>query len=516
EPIDRFHWSYHAHPDDVPELARRFGRVLAGSSEEYEVRLRGPDGGHSVVRGVVVPVRDGDDVVGIFGVGLDVTEEEAAQRELEVQRRYFADLFEGSPEGIVLLEAETDRVLRVNEEFLRLFGYESDEVRGANLNDLIVPPELDREGHELNRAARTGGLVRAETVRRRKDGSLVEVSVLARRLDIPGKAPELYGIYRDISDRKETERALREREEELRHAQRLEAVGKLAGGVAHDFNNLLTVINGHARFALEQTDGDGPIVHDLMEIEKAGTRAAALTQQLLAYSRRQILNPQRLDPNVVVRELQGMLRRLIGEHIRVRTALTDEDVRVHVDRGQLEQVLINLVVNARDAMPDGGTLTLRTGILTLPSGDRRVRLWGVEPGTYIRLQVADTGAGMDGDTLDRAFEPFFTTKPQGKGTGLGLSTVFGIVKQSGGHIILESEPGAGTTCEVLLPVTGPAAHDCADSAPDPDEPSARGTILVVEDEDAVRELTVKILERDGCEVLAADGGARTEPWRGEP
>jgi two-component system cell cycle sensor histidine kinase/response regulator CckA len=332
--------------------------------------------------------------------------------------------------------------------------------------------------------------------------------VLARVIAVPGEPPQLYGIYRDISDRKQTEEALREREEELRHAQKLEAVGKLAGGVAHDFNNLLTVINGHARFALETMQTDHPLRSDLLEIEKAGTRAAGLTQQLLAYSRRQVLHPQVLEPNGVIQEVEAMLRRLIGEHIRVETRLSDADVRIRADRGQLEQVLVNLVVNARDAMDAGGTLTLQTDVRTIAEGDPRIQRWEIEPGRFVRIRVADTGVGMDADTVDQAFEPFFTTKDRGKGTGLGLATVFGIVKQSGGHVTLGSRPGIGTVCDVFIPCTDAATLELPTARTEDVAAGPRGTILVVEDEAAVRSLTVKVLERSGCTVLSAENGVR--------
>ncbi len=495
-------------PGAMDQARAVFAAVMAGESTEYEITARNGQGEPVEIRGVSVPIFEKGEVVAGFGIALDVTEQTRVKRELEVQRRYFADLFEASPEGIVLVDAETDSVLRVNSEFTRMFGYTAEEAVGRNLNDLIVPPELQREGSQLNLAAREGGRLRTETVRCHKDGTPVDVSVLARSLPIPGEREQLYGVYRDIGDRIETERTLREREEELRHAQKLEAVGKLAGGIAHDFNNLLTVINGHARFALDGISAEDPLQQDLLEIEKAGTRAASLTQQLLAYSRRQVLHPQMLDPNAIVLEVNGMLRRLIGEHIRVETRLTQEDVRVRADRGQLEQVLMNLVVNARDAMPDGGTITLETDALTLEPDDPRIGRWQVTAGRFVRIRVSDTGTGMDATTLAHAFEPFFTTKEQGKGTGLGLATVFGIVKQSGGHVLAESEPGQGTRCDVILPhveVTAPVgvAGSAAEIAVDPPQ----GTILVVEDEAAVRKLAVRVLERAGCTVLAAENGA---------
>lgn len=480
-----------------------------GGSATEELDLRNAVGEPIRVSASVEPIRFGSRSVGAVIVARDIRERLQTERELEVQRRYFADLFESSPEGIVLVEAETNRVRRINREFTRLFGYTAEEAVGERLNDLIVPEDQVGEAEELDGRARGGVRVKTETVRRRRDGSAVEVSVLARNLQIPGEPFQLYGVYRDITDRKETERALQEREEELRHTQKLEAVGKLAGGVAHDFNNLLTVINGHARFALEKVGEADGVREDLVEIEKAGTRAAALTQQLLAYSRRQVLHPQVLDPNAVIRDLQGMLKRLIGEHIRVETRLTERELRVRADRGQLEQVLINLVVNARDAMPDGGSLTLETDAMELPPSDDRIERWEVRPGPFVRLRVVDTGVGMDAQTLERAFEPFFTTKAPGKGTGLGLATVFGIVKQSGGHIRVRSVPGAGTVCEVVLPeVEGTPTSEAPETGRAREDRPAGGTVLVVEDEAAVRRLAVRVLERDGYVVLAAENGAR--------
>ena len=496
-------------PDFVDEAMEVFRTALDGQAREYELAVVHAGGDVRRIRGVAMPIHgDTGDVLGVSGVALDITGAARVKRELEVQRQYFADLFETSPEGIVLVEARTDVVIRVNEEFTRLFGYTAEEAAGRNLNDLIVPEDRKDEGIRMNRAAREDGRVWTETVRQRKDGSLVEVSVLARNLEIPGEPQQLYGVYRDISDRKETERALREREEELRHAQKLEAVGKLAGGIAHDFNNLLTVINGHARFALDGLEEGSALEADMLEIEKAGVRAAALTQQLLAYSRRQVLHPQILDPNVVVLETHGMLRRVIGEHIKVETHLTPDDVRVRADRGQLEQVLMNLVVNARDAMPEGGTLTLETELITLEPGDPRTTRWEVAAGTFVRIGVADTGVGMDQDTLAQAFEPFFTTKELGKGTGLGLATVFGIVKQSGGHVEARSRMGEGTSCDVFLPrIRADVPRATAEGREETDRTEG-GVVLLAEDEAAVRKLAARVLEREGFTVLAAENGAR--------
>jgi two-component system, cell cycle sensor histidine kinase and response regulator CckA len=505
-------------PEALEAAGKVFRGALAGEPREYELDVVASSGARKTLRGVSLPVIEDGQVTAVFGVALDVTEEARAKRALEVQRRYFAELFESSPEGIVILDHHR-RVVRTNGEFTRLFGYTQEEAEGCRIEDLVIPEGRLEESLGLIDAVADGGTVRSETVRQRKDGSLVEVSVLARQVQIPGEAPQTYGVYRDISDRKATERKLREREEELRHAQKLESVGQLAGGVAHDFNNLLTVINGHARLVLDTLDGDHPAQADLQEIERAGVRAASLTQQLLAFSRRQVLRPEVLDLNLVVADLERMLRRLIGSHITLETRLVRGGARVLADRGQIDQVIINLVVNARDAMPDGGTLIIQSEPARLEPRDPEPAAWGVEPGDYVRLAVADTGVGMTEEVLARAFDPFFTTKDRGKGTGLGLATVFGIVKQSGGHVTAHSKPGEGARICVYLPATarmpgqGPdltvASPISAQAEPTAaDEPSAPvPTVLVVEDEAPVRRLAVRVLERHGYRVLSAHDGA---------
>jgi len=302
--------------------------------------------------------------------------------------------------------------------------------------------------------------------------------------------------------RARTEDALRQSEAQLRQAQKMEAIGLLAGGVAHDFNNLLTVIDGNIEAALEAST-TAEAQADLTEARKAARRAAQLTRQLLAFSRRQLLAPRPVILNAIVEDMLPMVRRLIGEDIAVASDLSPEAGHVLVDPGQLEQVLLNLVVNARDAMPDGGVVTVATRLAAPP--DRLRHLVPPASGRWVHLRVADTGTGMDAETQARVFEPFFTTKPAGKGTGLGLATVYGIIKQSGGFIDCESAPGAGAAFTVLLPPCAPPAP-APRAEPRPAAQPGTGTILLVEDEDGVRRVASRALVRAGYTVLEAASG----------
>jgi PAS domain S-box-containing protein len=315
--------------------------------------------------------------------------------------------------------------------------------------------------------------------------------------DADGRVVRVIGVTQDITAR-------RQLEEQFRQAQKMEAFGQLAGGIAHDFNNLLTVINGYTDLLLQSVPPDDAHHALLTEINRAGERAAGLTAQLLAFGRRAVLEPRVIDPNAAVAEMGAMLRRLIGENLALTTALDPGVSRVRVDPGQFGQVLMNLAVNARDAMPGGGRLTLETRDVHLDPAHTRAHP-GVAPGRYVRTTVSDTGAGMTDAVKARIFEPFFTTKGVGKGTGLGLATVYGIIKQSGGHVEVESEVGVGTTFRVYLPaVAGPAA-----AAPAGPRAVAGGreTVLLVEDQDDVREFTRRALESYGYAVVAAaDGG----------
>jgi nitrogen-specific signal transduction histidine kinase len=306
------------------------------------------------------------------------------------------------------------------------------------------------------------------------------------------------GSFIDITERKKLE-------ERLRQSQKMESVGRLAGGIAHDFNNLLTVITGYSELMLSQLEERSPLVKEVEEIKRAGERASSLTQQLLAFSRRQVLQPRVIDLNEVVSRVEKMLRRLIGEDVELRTVPGAGLWSVKADPGQIEQVLVNLVVNARDAMPGGGVLTIETGNVFL---DEEYSLGHLpaRSGHYVMLAVSDTGVGMDERTKSQVFEPFFTTKESGKGTGLGLSTVYGIVKQSGGYIWVYSEPGKGSTFKVYIPRTEEREDDPRKAVPPVEDLRGEKTVLIVEDEESILKLSSAVLGGYGYSVLAAPGG----------
>jgi len=320
-----------------------------------------------------------------------------------------------------------------------------------------------------------------------------------------GEIEKVIIVSRDITERKQAEELLRRRDEQLRHSQKMEAVGRLSGGIAHDFNNLLGVIIGYSESIEHRVGPNDPLRKSAEEIRKAGERAASLTHQLLAFSRQQVLQPQILDLNALVTDMGKMLRRLIGMHIELTTNLATELGQVKAEQSQIEQVIVNLVVNARDAMPEGGQLLIETSNLDV-NENLAGSLPFLQPGPYVLLTVKDTGIGMDSNTRRHIFEPFFTTKGPGKGTGLGLATVYGVAKQSGGGVIVDSEPGKGSTFKIFLPQT----QECA-VLPAPDETPATGsmgtgTILLVEDEEALLTLTAERLTECGYTVLPARDG----------
>jgi two-component system cell cycle sensor histidine kinase/response regulator CckA len=366
-----------------------------------------------------------------------------------------------------------------------MLGYTRDDLSAGVIRWRDDPNSTETDGGALEQLMDRGVAAAFEKPKRRKDGTIMPALVAVAVLD----AERCITIVADLSARKNAEEALRQSEEQLRQAQKMEAIGRLAGGVAHDFNNLLSVIMSYCDIISGEVEGG--VRADLEEIAKAGRRASELTRQLLAFSRQQVLQPQIVDLGEVVGGLEKMLRRLLGEDIELSIVGDPEPCTIHVDPGQIEQVVMNLAVNARDAMPEGGDLTIRSGRI----------------GGQVMLSVRDNGCGMDAATQARAFEPFFTTKEAGKGTGLGLSTVFGIVQQSGGTIAISSQPGAGATFTILLPPVDPAIAVPVATPPSIESEDTRGneTILLVEDEAEVRTVATRILRRSGYTVLEASG-----------
>jgi PAS domain S-box-containing protein len=435
----------------------------------------------------------------------------------------FEQFVEFAPDAIVGVEPGGE-IFLVNAQTETLFGYTRDELLGMSVEQLV--PERFRGVHPAHRAGyfvdlRTRPMgADLDLYGLRSDGSEFPAEISLSSIGTDDGIRAIAAI-RDISERVEAQRTkerleaqveearrieeVRHRrmlEEQLNQLRRLESVGQLAGGIAHDFNNLLGVIINYAQFVEDEMPPGSRPADDVQQIRRAAERAAALTRQLLIFSRREVVRPQILDLNVVVSELDKLLRRAIGEHIELETVFDVALLPVEADPGQIEQVLVNLAVNARDAMPTGGRLVIETSNVEL---DAEALRSGLDPGTYVRLAVSDTGSGMSPAVSGQAFDPFYTTKPRGQGTGLGLSTVYGIVTEAGGDVRLYSEPGIGTTVKVELPAAaGTPVRSARDAVPA--APGKGETVLIVEDEDNVRDLVERILGGAGYHVLLAARG----------
>jgi len=449
----------------------------------------------------------------------DITERKRAEKALVKSETKFQELFNDAPVGYFECD-NRGRITSVNRTELEMLGYTLEEMVGQPAWKFVV--EQDEARHQM--LAKLAGIVPParglEWTYRRKDGTTFPALIEDRLLkDSEGKIIGVRSTIQNISERKQMEKEKTLLEEQFRQSQKMEAMGRLAGGIAHDFNNLLTIIKGYSQLLFADLKKGDPMGRGIEQIQKATQRAADLIRQLLAFSRRQVMEMRVLDLNSLLRELDKMLRRVIGEDIVLVTFLAEDLGRVKADSGQLGQVLMNLVVNARDAMPSGGKLTIETTNMVLDEEYVRTHV-ELPPGCYVVLSVSDTGVGMTPEVRDRIFEPFFTTKEKDKGTGLGLPTAYGIVKQSGGNILVYSEPGKGTTFKIYLPrVDGPLEEWGGMVVEGGELPRGKETTLIVEDFEEVRQLAVQVLERQGYKVLEAANGKETlrvcEKYKGQ-
>jgi two-component system, cell cycle sensor histidine kinase and response regulator CckA len=431
----------------------------------------------------------------------DVTERRRAQDALERSEERFATLFRSSPLAISISEFASGRVIELNARFAELAGRTHEQVLGRTSLELGLWPNAAERDRAIAPLKQGGGVLNLEAHLRRENGELRDVLMSIERIGLAAETePVLATMLVDVTEH-------RQLEEQLRQSQKMEAVGRLAGGIAHDFNNILSLILGYGDLLRHQIPEGAPGHKRLLEILKAAERAADLTRQLLAFSRKQVLQPRILDLNAVVSSIDSMLRRMIGEDVTLQTSLAPDLGLVRADPGQLDQVLLNLAVNARDAMPNGGRLSLQTANADLDPS------WAAEheggrPGPYVMLSMADSGMGMSPEVRLRIFEPFFTTKPAGAGTGLGLATVYGIVRQSEGHIWVYSEPGQGTVFKIYLPRVDSQGEPTPIAASSQERgPLGTETVLVVEDEASLLRLTRELLDDLGYRVLEAPNGA---------
>jgi two-component system, cell cycle sensor histidine kinase and response regulator CckA len=482
------------HADDRDVARQSMQQLLEGQSAVMETRYRCRNGSYQWVLWNTAPFPDRQE---FYITGQIITERKLAEEGMRVSEERYRQMFENDITGDFISTPE-GKLLTCNAAFARIFGFDSvEEALTVDTRELYPDPAVRAE--LLTELAAKKALSHRELELRRRDGKPVHVieNIIAS-CDSQGRITQINGYLFDNTERKNLE-------EQLRQAQKMEAIGRLAGGISHDFNNLLTVITGYSEVVLGQIGDKHALAGPIAEIRQAAGRAASLTRQLLAFSRKQVLTPRPTDLNAIVIEMKRLLQRLIGEDIKLEIALGKDLRQVRVDPGQIEQVIMNLVVNSRDAMPRGGRLLIETANVELDLSGVHGRL-EMKPGSYVLLAVTDTGLGMDAATVARVFEPFFTTKGSGEGTGLGLAMVYGIIKQSDGHIFCYSEPDRGTVFKIYLPSMGPSS-ECTVAAPNTH--ALRGgteCILLVEDDEAVRNLARVVLAGQGYQVLEAASG----------
>jgi hypothetical protein len=484
----------HVAPRTREDVKARRDARLAGEPEQESFETVGmrADGTEFPleVRARDVRLADGPATIGFFR---DLTEQQAAQTALRSSERMYRELFDGNPLPMWIYDLETLRFLAVNDTAVHIYGWSREEFLAMSILDIRPAEDIPAVLANIRESAASFQLS-GPWRHSHRDGSTVEVEVSSHNLVWTGRSARLV-LSLDVTQRIRLE-------EQLRQSQKMEAIGRLAGGVAHDFNNMLTAISGYTNLVKAGLEPDNELVADLDEVLQASARAASLTAQLLAFSRRQVLQPQVIDPNEAIAGMVGMLRRLIGDDVVLRTTLAEGVAPIRVDPSQLLQVVMNLAVNARDAMPDGGTLTIETADVVIGAAEAE-SCEDAQPGPHVVISVTDSGTGMDAATLRRAFEPFFTTKPIGTGTGLGLATVYGIVSQSGGWVSASSEVGHGTTIKTYLPIASAREPSLQAEVMREPAPFRPATVLVVEDEASVRSLVVALLGRQGYDVLEA-------------
>ncbi|MHB8417918.1 MAG: hybrid sensor histidine kinase/response regulator [Myxococcales bacterium] len=482
--------------------------LLGKHKVRWEITNQTKDGSPVHIDGSINPVLDArGEITGFLAIQRDVTQRKRAEEQLRrsdealrASEKQYHDLFDNNPVPTWVSDVESQRFLAVNDTAVRHYGYSREEFLQMTFMDLHLPGDRGRLD-AFSRSTPVGVAGYGLWKHVKKDGAVIDVEITGQQFELGSRRVKI--VY--ANDVSETRRL----EQQFLQAQKMEAVGRLAGGVAHDFNNLLSVILTYSEMAIRGMAPANPLRADLEEIRKAGVRATALTRQLLAFSRQQVLVPQILSLNELIDGFGKMIGRLIGDDVELAVRPCPDLGSVRADPGQIEQVLMNLAVNARDAMPKGGKLTLETANVELGEDYAREHL-GVEPGPYVLLAVSDTGTGMDKATQARIFEPFFTTKEKGKGTGLGLSTVFGIVKQSKGHVSVYSEPGKGTTFKVYFPRSDGAATPIAPQAEKATLLTGTETILLVEDDEQSRRVLLSLLQSLGYRVLVAKNGREAQ------
>jgi PAS domain S-box-containing protein len=492
---ERFVWDFLIPPEQVEGVKNVFSALTAGMfPNKHENCWIAKDGQRRLIAwtNTALPAAEGS-VEYVIATGIDITARRNAEGAL-LEEKKFSDVVIDSMPGLFYIVDEAGKLIRWNKNLKEVTGYSPEELTNRNALDFFQEDrELVRSKiHEVFQSGSASVEARMVT----KGGVSISFMLTGFRMTMNDK-PYLVGVGIDISERKRLE-------DQLRQSQKMESIGTLAGGISHDFNNILTAIIGYGSLLQMKMRDDDPLRHNVDQILASANRAASLTQGLLAYSRKQVLNPRQVNLNDIIKKVEPLLARLIGEDVEFKCILTDKDVTVFADAGQFEQILMNLVTNARDAMPDGGYLYIETQRVDLDDASAKV-LDIRKPGTYALILVTDSGMGMDQKTRERIFEPFFTTKDVGRGTGLGLAMVYGIIKQHNGFVEVESEVGMGTTLKIYLPVV----QRVADTTQPVDVPAVTGgteTILVAEDDETVRKYITSVLTQFGYAVIQAGNG----------